>query len=342
MRHLLKKFKLAMNTNTTNVDINDVDCKSFLKKYIDRPFIYIPNPGNAGDKLIAYGTYQAFNDLGLEFTVGEFHHEYENQLLVYGGGGNLVGTYGNCRNFLLKNKDRNKILVLPHTIREEQELLASLDDNVTLMCREAVSYDYVKSVVKYPENVYISHDMAFYSHIPAHYLNREGYGVCNAYRNDPEMTFSELPKNNIDLSSWLDKQGLSESDVDTVANQLFDYISNYATVNTNRLHIAIAGTLLGKEVNFFGNNYYKNFAVYERSLAERSSVTFRDNSFFNEEIGDDKNVALRRQEVDALKDAAVSISESNPALAYKLLFIASRARRGPVILNKLKELSDKF
>ncbi len=44
---------------------------------------------------------------------------------------------------------------------------------------------------------------------------------------------------------------------------IFKYLSKYEVINTNRLHIAIVGSMLNKKVNFYNNSYYKNRAVYE-------------------------------------------------------------------------------
>lgn len=48
-----------------------------------------------------------------------------------------------------------------------------------------------------------------------------------------------------------------------VSLSLFEYISRYETINTNRLHVGIVGYLLDKQVNFYRNSYYKNEAVYD-------------------------------------------------------------------------------
>ena len=55
---------------------------------------YVPNPGNAGDSVIAYSTFQLFRQLNLSVSV--YHRETrfsERDVLIYGGGGNLVPEY---------------------------------------------------------------------------------------------------------------------------------------------------------------------------------------------------------------------------------------------------------
>ena len=40
------------------------DIRLFLSNYLNQEIIYIPNPGNAGDSLIVFGTIQIFYELG--------------------------------------------------------------------------------------------------------------------------------------------------------------------------------------------------------------------------------------------------------------------------------------
>ena len=56
--------------------------------------------------------------------------------------------------------------------------------------------------------------------------------------------------------------------------ELIGALQKYEQVNTDRLHIAIAATLLGKKVKLFPNSYYKNRAVFEYSLKRFSNVSF--------------------------------------------------------------------
>jgi hypothetical protein len=55
---------------------------------------------------------------------------------------------------------------------------------------------------------------------------------------------------------------------------LFRVLTGCKRVVTDRLHIAIAGALLGLEVELHPNSYYKNRAVYDYSLRRFSNVRF--------------------------------------------------------------------
>jgi len=244
------------------------DIRIFLSNYLNQEIIYIPNPGNAGDSLIAFGTIQIFNELGLNWKMGSISNEYHNKTLFYGGGGNLVGLYSNCKKFIKKNKNDNKIIILPHTIKSEDIFLSNLNDNIIIFCREETSYNYVLKVFNHKKNVYLSKDMAFYINNLNKYKIIKGNGVCNAYRTDIEKTNIKIPEDNSDLSNTLIKPGNTKkiNVIKDVSLSIFDHLSKFKTINTNRLHIAIAGSLLDKKVNFYRNSYYKNKSAFEYSI----------------------------------------------------------------------------
>jgi len=253
------------------------DIKTFLaNRYaINEKVIYIPNTGNAGDTIIAYGTIRIFSEINLSWTIGDTNIAYEGENIILGGGGNFVSLYSHIRNMLLKYKDKNKILLLPHTIINETETIAKLGDNVTLICREEKSFRYVRGVSNYPENIYLSKDMAFYI---SDFISKEGTGYLNAFRTDSEKTKIAIPSDNVDLSITMIKPG-NTSNVSVIAEvtaNFFNYLSRYEVVNTNRLHVCIAAALLNKTVNFYPNGYYKNKAVYDYSLKQFPNVTYHD------------------------------------------------------------------
>lgn len=139
----------------------EIDIREYLAQFRGEHLIYTPNPGNGGDALIAAGTYQVFDDLGLDYRiVNRDQPGYEQKTLIYSGGGNL----GLMKNFSARMLSRvhrgvKKLVILPHTIKAVTPLLEEFGPNVDVICREQVSYDYVRSAVKHA-NVYLSHDMA--------------------------------------------------------------------------------------------------------------------------------------------------------------------------------------
>ena len=251
------------------------DIRVFLQRYQHEDIIYIPNPGNAGDSLIAFGTIQLFNELGLRWVFGSATGVYHDKLLFYAGGGNLVGLYDDCKIFLQNNKDNNnRIVVLPHTIKSEDALIKSLDSNVILFCRERTSFQYAHRLARHKHNVYLSKDMAFYIQNIDTYKSKQNnkQKVCHAFRMDCEQTNISIPDDNIDLSHHLNMPNNTQTNIEPVSIRIFEYLSKFDVVRTNRLHIGIAGHLLGKTVHFYPNSYYKNKAVYDYSLRDDANV----------------------------------------------------------------------
>ena len=250
--------------------MSDTDIYTFLKQYIGKEIIYVPNPGNAGDSLIAFGTIQVFDEVGLNYTIGNHTATYTNKLLFYGGGGNFVGLYPQCRSFFNNNMSNNTIILLPHTIKDEDELIKSFNDNIIIICRERDSYKYIYNIIKNKNNVLLSKDMAFYIKGIDHYKLIKGVGTCNCFRTDIEKKANAIPPDNIDLSNKLNMANNTSDKlvIEKVSLSIFEYLSKYHIIKTNRLHMAIAGSLLNKHVILYPNSYYKNKAVYEYSIKE--------------------------------------------------------------------------
>jgi exopolysaccharide biosynthesis predicted pyruvyltransferase EpsI len=255
--------------------------ESFLEGYKGKSIKYLPNPGNAGDALIAASTIHLFRKIGLDFTFFESCGGlFSNDILFYGGGGNLINKYSNCRNFLRNNYKNNEIVVLPHTISDLDRPLSILGDNVTLIAREEVSYDYIKSKMLHPNNALLFDDLAF--HVPGidSYKKTPSFSTGNFYRLDKEKTDILIPSDNLDISNDCNvispgAKFKSMGDIHDSAHRFVNLISNYKEVNTNRLHVAIAGALLGKKVNMYPNSYYKNKAVFDFSIKDKfKNVSF--------------------------------------------------------------------
>lgn len=269
--------------------MNEIDIKHFLDSYSCKEIIYIMNPGNGGDALIAKGTFQVFNDLGLSYKMGSHRDKFSNKILFYAGGGNLVGKSMNgkksgmsCHNFINNNIRRNEIVILPHTITNEDSLLSSLPENIKFICREKISYKYVSDKFNFKSNVFLSQDMAFYLNDLSLYSDKTPrFDVLHAFRTDRESSGRNiLPDDNIDLSNecnnpdWWKKSDLKVLDI--TYDKIFQFVSDYALVKTDRLHVAIACALINKPVHLYANYYYKSKAIYEYSLHKYSSVKFFD------------------------------------------------------------------
>jgi exopolysaccharide biosynthesis predicted pyruvyltransferase EpsI len=275
----------------------------YLANYKNETIIFVPNPGNAGDSLIAYAAYQLFDTLGIHYELGRLDSVYKGRIVFYGGGGNLVEPYQNAVNFIQANhRQVKKLVILPHTIRAYPNLLAELGSNVDIFCREFESLAFVKSHIK-QSNLYHSDDLAFHTDVKLLFqsglklfpnfnavsaltyrnlkrtfrvfyynfknsLNRE---QLNAFRYDVEKTAQKIPYANIDLSQVYATDTMSYLYAHEACFRLLEFINHFSIVHTNRLHISIAALLLRKNVFFYPNSYNKNESVYRYSIENRYS-----------------------------------------------------------------------
>lgn len=273
----------------------------YLKKLAIEPsVVYCPNPGNAGDALIAQATFQAFQACGISYQIiNPQQFIPHGEVVVYAGGGNLCRYYDDARAFIHRvHQAVRKLIILPHTMEGNEALLAGLGPNVDIICRETVSYEHVQRHCN-RANVFLADDMAFSLqvkpvlqarlHRPWHwampsaprndaaairaylrtwYLVKQT-GVLYAFRTDCEATVKRLPKHNYDLSVAFAYGTATTYSVLRSCVHVLRLVGACRQLRTDRLHMAIAGALLGCEVLFYANNYYKNQAIYDYSIKSR-------------------------------------------------------------------------
>jgi len=265
-----------------DLQCTEVDIHDFLAPYRDKKVYYCANLGNAGDALIAYSAFQIFNETGIDYEKIDSNSNIEDSIIFYAGGGNLTSYYSNCVNFLDNNLKKNKeIIVLPHTITGHEQFLRNSPSNLKIICREKYSYQYLISIFPYKDNISLSKDLAFYLDLAPfrHVQKPVSNKILNCFRKDVESTTVSVPEDNIDLSNaWASSDWRDPIYTEEVVRGLISYISTFQFVRTNRLHIAILSTLLGREVFLYPNSYFKNQAIFEHSLIEYKNVKFVDTS----------------------------------------------------------------
>jgi exopolysaccharide biosynthesis predicted pyruvyltransferase EpsI len=248
--------------------MKEFDLEKYLSKYKNTIIDFFRFPGNYGDSLIWHRTKILLLSLNIsEHYVGIPSPKY-NDVLFIDGGGNLVDYYSDVRDFLIKKPALyDEIIILPHTIFGEKqiEVLNNISSKLTVFCRERVSAKFLEDRLAHSE-VYLWHDCAFYNKFSP---VSSGEAALNAFRSDKESILHTLPESNNDLSY----NGYATKPL----NELIDVLQKYEQINTDRLHIAIGATLLGKQVRLFPNSYYKNRAVFDYSLKEFSNVSFVEN-----------------------------------------------------------------
>ena len=91
----------------------------------------------------------------------------------------------------------------------------------------------------------------------------------NAFRGDSEAGGQTAPPDNADLSETLNPTSNDPLLGALACVAFLRRIAACEAVNTDRLHVAIAGALLDRRVRLYPNDYDKNLTVYQNSLRER-------------------------------------------------------------------------
>lgn len=245
--------------------MKEIDLKKYLSKYKNTSIDFFRFPGNYGDSLIWHGTKKLLSSLNISERYVDISSPKYNDVLFIDGGGNLVDDYSDVKNFLMKKPALyDEIIILPHTIFGEKqiEILNNISSKLTIFCREKVSAKFLEDRMIH-SRVYLWHDCAFFNEFSQ---TAAGKGVLNAFRSDKESILQTLPRLNSDISY----NGYATKPL----NELIDVLKKYEQVNTDRLHIAICATLLGKQVKLFPNSYYKNKAVFDYSLKKFPNISF--------------------------------------------------------------------
>ncbi len=223
---------------------------------------FFENEGNWGDALIRAGTLRFLRHYGFDLIELTSNRQklppfawFRSNVLIYGGGGGWCSLWNHAHAILQRQaRHFDQIVVLPSTFEHAYEL-----ENATFFCR-----DRFESQEAMPEATFC-HDMAFF-------LGRQyqstGEGTGSFFRTDPESSGRvEIPDGNCDLSC--------EGDHRRAIDPFFDRIAAFRVIRTDRLHVAIAACLLGRELHFYPGSYFKNRAVFLSSMEGRfEGVTF--------------------------------------------------------------------
>lgn len=269
------------------------------------PFLFMQNPGNGGDSLIARATIDFFkqhNLTWLPFTESRFR---SNKNVVCNGGGGFLPQYRDPARFIEENFDSfETFTLLPHTIVGHKELLSKADKRFHFFARELPSYEHLtKSCTS--ASYSLTHDMAFQLDLSTIDLGttlpflRKGQSIKRQYfwltrhkpkieafwnstadsekkyfiRQDsesaPNIHLQEKKEQFFDLSNILCGEMEAPDQIEGTCSIFMNQVYKAGSVVTDRLHVAIACALLGKPCEFYSNSYFKNQAIYEYSLKEK-------------------------------------------------------------------------
>lgn len=259
------------------------------------PFLFFHNPGNAGDALIYLGFRRLAERHGIEYAeYSRAAYEGGNRRIVFGGGGNFVEHYDDCRNCILRHiDDLESFTLLPHTIAANEDVLTRLDRRFHLFCREPVSFEHCRRQVAGRAELTLLHDLALALDpgevrrlrlplfFPRLSLKRQARWlrsrrslrgkVASAdgsfFRTDLESAGGPAGPGNFDVSLGLPFGHRKPVQREGIAKAFVGLIAGAPSIRTDRLHVGIAGALLGKPTKLYPNSYYKNEAICRHSLA---------------------------------------------------------------------------
>lgn len=232
-----------------------------------KKIIYIPNPGNYGDGLIRYATKKFFSDNQIkhwEINVGYGKVKYQllpyllnhnKYLFIYGGGGGWCSAY-DCGYRICRaiSMFTSNLIVLPSTYDLDLKAIKG-----TLFRRDKFNS------AKRASNSIFCHDMAFYLTTVtsmARFKNIEKTQNVGLFmRTDKEAAIIQesMPEMNKDLSLSGDHMSNGDEFLETVAH--------FKELHTDRLHICIAGLIVGAKVHLYPGSYFKIQAIYDSSIA---------------------------------------------------------------------------
>ncbi len=240
---------------------------------------YMPNGGNLGDNLIASATVQRFDKAGLpwQFTRDRRREVRPGDLLVYGGGGSLVSLYQGGIDCIAHLQSLGaQVVVLPQTVNGHADFWRN-SGPVTVFCRDMESARYLQ---QFPQVMALpAHDMALgldltddpFTTVLAFreaYARRGETRVLRAFRGDSEAA-GVIPDDTLDLPALSYPPLLSVTSLHGHTCTFLAALAGYSAIHTDRLHVAIAGGLLGIPVVLSDNVYGKNSAVFAASLKDR-------------------------------------------------------------------------
>ncbi len=238
-----------------------------------RKLALLLNLGNRGDGVIHLGARQLLSSMDLtwqEIREAEAPAKIDAEvLLVTGAGAFSRGTHTLPDLVEAYAPQVQQVVILPSSFDLEsarvRRFVQTWDDKYTVFCREKVSYGQLTRAGLKAKTIYLSHDLAFWNDLQSWALMSHA-GTVGIFRRDREAVFDRRP---------LDLPGMDISrGPDTQPERLLDYVARFSVVHTDRTHAAITAAMMGREVWFYRNAYFKNQAIYEHSLSHLQHVRF--------------------------------------------------------------------
>ncbi len=225
---------------------------------------YVPNTGNWGDGLINIGTTQFLNDCGINFSTTSKKaifdvvaktlpvFELKPLVLIHPGCGNWNMRYFGAYSFIEKVQFLfSDIIIFPTTF--ELGSIRGSETKIHYFSRDKNnSSNFIKSAK-------FCHDMSLFLNLQ---IPAQPDKIKNGYffRTDKEQHENRtIPTElSLDISSLGNEK--------TPIKAFFQLIENFENVHTDRLHVAIASTMLGKNTKLHRGSSWKSYSVFKSSL----------------------------------------------------------------------------
>ncbi len=282
----------------------------FLWENRDRKIVTITPGGNHGDTLIHMGLVKKLEEQCYDYTSLNLENMYRGNLVIGGkylmniflwrmgvdagfrlldipedvdlvlfeGGGYMNDIwYGPTLLRTVMRQTEAPIAVGPQSYVFNRTRIADYfmaGREATLFCRERYSHDHLTEQGLPPSvHLKVSPELALYldpEDLEEYTEPREERYQLVAMRRDREASVSE--KLLLEIEEACDNPVTRDISMEGSLTDFVSWVANAETVYTDRLHVAILSSILGKDATLFGNRYHKNRGVWEYSL--RDSVRF--------------------------------------------------------------------
>ena len=224
------------------------------------PVYLLGNTGNWGDALIRFGTERFLESFAIPYRRLSLDGSLASRLtlrtaslsravLLCMGSGSWCGHFDYLPRTISQIRSRSrhrKIIVLPSTYDRTFDL-----QDVLFFRR-----DECDSAVHMPVSIFC-HDLAFF--IGRIQAPEATQARLNCFRSDVESSGSHvIPAGNRDISA----EGTESHEV----HPFLEALARYREIHTDRLHVAVGGALLGREVHLYPGRYFKNRAIFSTSF----------------------------------------------------------------------------
>jgi len=235
------------------------------------PVSFAPNPGNVGDAAINLACWrwltERFREVEICPLYGPERRLPRHATVFVGGGGNFVEPlYQDVSKLLTELPLTHSVRLFPVTLYGYDRLLRRWDGRIKVICREAVSYRFARRHLSH-RGVRLGHDAAFAlaGALPGAAPAPAGAGAARFFRGDLESV-AAAGANDGDpsaarISAWADPAATETALATMVAT-----LARHSSIATDRLHVGILAALLGRQLELHPNSYFKNRAVFQRSL----------------------------------------------------------------------------